>query len=83
MGNSIIQQVDSSLTPDQQSIGVLVELIEMEYPGEDTNDIPNLCRLLKKEFGMEFSENDVLNYYVVSLQEEDNRLQYKHLNISV
>lgn len=83
MGNSTIQQVTSELTPDQQSIGVLVDLIEMEYPGEDTNDVANLCKLLKKEFGMEFSESDVLNYYVVSLQEEDNILQYKHLNINV
>jgi hypothetical protein len=56
-------------------------LIEVEYPNEDVNDIANLQRLLKAEFGIEFSEGDILNHYIVSFEEDDARLQYKHLNI--
>lgn len=83
MDNSTTEKLKSGLSPEQQSIGVLTKLIETEYPDEDTNDIPNLCRLLNQEFGTSYSESEVIDYFVVSMQEEDNRLQYKHLNIKV
>lgn len=81
--NSIIERLASNKTPEQHSLGILINLIEAEYPDEDTNDIINLQKLLFKEFNVEFSENDIINHYVVQMEEEDAKLQYKHLNIKI
>lgn len=68
-------------TPEEHSIGPLISILEMEYPNEDLDDTAVLRGLLKKEFNVEFSELEILNHYAISLEEEDMRLQYKHLNI--
>jgi len=78
--DSIIQRLRSGDTPEQHSLGTLISLIEMQYPDEDTNDINTLRRLLVIEFGGVFSHDDIVRHYVISLEEEDARLQYKHLN---
>jgi hypothetical protein len=71
----------SNNSPEEHSLGPLINLIEMEYPNEDTDDINTLRRLLVTEFGVVFSHEDIINHYVASMEEEDMRLQYKHLNI--
>ena len=76
-----MERIDSSKSYEEHSLGPLINLIEIEYPNEDTDDIKVLRQLLKKEFGVEFSELEILNHYTLSLEEEDLRLQYKHLNI--
>ena len=79
--SSIMQRLALNQTSEQHSLGVLIKLIETEYPNEDTNDINNLRRLLHKEFNVEFSETDIINHTIIEMEEEDVRLQYKHLNI--
>lgn len=77
----MVQILSSNSTPEEHSIGSLINILEMEYPNEDMDDITNLRRLLKREFNVDFSEVDILNHYTISLEEEDMRLQYKHLNL--
>ena len=74
-------RIQSNKSYEEYSLGPLIALIEMEFPNENVNDIDNLRRLLKQEFGIEFSELEILNHYTISLEEEDLRLQYKHLNM--
>ena len=82
--DSIIQRLQSSNTPEQHSLDTLISLLEMEYPElEDCNDINTLRRLLVIEFGAVFTHEEIVQHLVVSLEEEDARLQYKHLNINV
>ena len=76
-----MEKISSSKSYEQHSLGALIALIEMEYPNEDTNDINTLRRLLVIEFGEVFTHEDIINHYVTSMEEEDLRLQYKHLNI--
>jgi len=78
-----MQRLLSGKSPEQHSLGVLITLIETEFPDEDVNDVENLRQLLNREFGTEFTHNDIVNHYIVSMEEEDARLQYKHLNITV
>jgi len=81
--SSIIERLRSNETPEQHSLDALITLIETEYPNEDTNDIENLINLLESEFGVRFSKEDIINHYVISMEEEDARLQYKHLNMKL
>jgi hypothetical protein len=76
-----MEQILSNKSPEEHSIGPLINILEMEYPNENLDDVKILSRLLKKEFGVDFTELDILNHYAVSLEEEDMRLQYKHLNL--
>jgi len=75
-----MELIKSSESPEQHSLGALIALIEMEYPDKDTDDINTLRRLLVIEFGEVFTHEDIMNHYVASMEEEDLRLQYKHLN---
>ena len=78
-----MEQIQSNRSYEEHSLGPLIKLIEMEYPNEDVDDIGILRKLLFKEFNVEFSELQILNHYALSLEEEDLRLQYKHLNINM
>ena len=78
-----MERISSNRSYEEHSLGPLIALIEMEYPEEDTDDTKILQRLLKQEFEVDFSELEILNHYVLSLEEEDLKLQYKHLNISI
>jgi len=77
----IMEQIQSNKSPEEHSLGALIALIEMEYPDKDIDDINTLRRLLVIEFGVVFTHEDIMNHYVASMEEEDLRLQYKHLNI--
>lgn len=78
-----MERMLSSKTPEEHSLGPLITILEMEFPNEDTDNVDTLRMLLKREFGVEFSEIEILNHYVSSLEEEDMKLQYKHLNIMI
>ena len=61
------------------TIEVMVKLLEVEYPNEDLNDLKRLCELLNEHFEAGLTESDIVNHYAMSLEEEDIRLQRKHL----
>ena len=74
-------QIKSNESPEVHSLGALIALIEMEYPDKDTNDINTLRRLLVTEFGAVFTHEDIVTHYLAAMEEEDLRLQYKHVSI--
>jgi hypothetical protein len=80
---TIIEQVLSSDKPENVPLSLMINLIELEHPDKDLDDPTVLCGLLNKEFDSIFTESDIYNFYSLSIEEEDLRLQYKHLNISL
>lgn len=76
------QRLHSSQTPEEQSLDMLIELLEDRYPEENTNDLNTLRRLLFNEFELLLTHDEIVHHLVTKWNEEDNRLQYKHLNIS-
>lgn len=77
------KRLTSSLTPKQHTLDVLIPLLETEYPDKDLNDLNTLRRLLLEEFELSITHNEIVNYLLMCYDEEDNKLQYKHLNIRV
>lgn len=78
----ISQHLHSNQTPEQQSLDVLIKLLEDRFPNEDTDDLNTLRRLLFREFELLLTHDEIVYHLMVRYDEEDNRLQYKHLNIS-
>jgi hypothetical protein len=76
------QRLHSNQTPEQQSLDVLIALLDHRYPEENTNDLNTLRRLLFNEFELLLTHDEIINHLMIKYDEEDNRLQYKHLNIS-
>lgn len=77
-----MQHLQSNQTPEQQSLDVLIKLLEDRYPEKDTNDLNTLRRLLFSEFEISLTHEEIVEYLLLKYEEEDNKLQYKHLNIS-
>ena len=59
----------------------MISLVELEYSNKDIPDIQTLCQILNNRFDTEFTEDEILFSTLSSIEEEDVRLQYKHLNI--
>jgi len=59
----------------------MISLIELEYSDEDIPDFHTLSQILNDTFDTEFTEDEILFSTLSSFEEEDIRLQYKHLNI--
>lgn len=77
-----MQRLQSNQTPEKQSLDVLIKLIEDRYPEKDTNNIDILRQLLFSEFELLLTHDEIVYHLMVKYDEEDSRLQYKHLNIS-
>jgi len=59
----------------------MISLIELEYTSAEIPDIHTLCHVLNETFDTEFTEDEIVFSTLSSFEEEDVRLQYKHLNI--
>jgi len=59
----------------------MIDLIDLEYSADDIPTIARLCEVINEVFDVEFTEDEILFSELSSLEEEDMRLQYKHLNI--
>ena len=63
------------------TLELMISLIELEYTDEEIPDLHSLCHVLNEVFKTEFTEDEILFSTLSSFEEEDMRLQYKHLNI--
>jgi len=59
----------------------MISLIELDYSEEEIPDLSSLCHVLNETFQTGFTEDEILFSTLSSFEEEDMRLQYKHLNI--
>ncbi len=59
----------------------MIDLIELEYTEEEISSLHELCNVLNEIFETEFTIDEILYSTLSSYEEEDMRLQYKHLNI--
>ena len=78
MENSILKHLHSEANEDQHSLDVLIPMLKQIHPDKDLDDIKTLIYYLKKEFDIIFSENDIVNHYVIEMEEKDRKLTYKH-----
>ena len=61
----------------------MITLIETEYPNEDINDCQIVCKLINENFGTDFTVNDIMNHYIISLDEHELKIakgELKNLN---
>ena len=63
------------------TLELMISLIELEYSEDQVPDLTSLCHVLNETFGTEFTEDEIVFSTLSSFEEEDVRLQYKHLNI--
>lgn len=63
------------------TLDLMIDLIELEYSDEEIPDLKTLCHILNERFDAEFTEAEIRFSILSSIEEEDARLQYKHLNI--
>ena len=59
----------------------MIDLVELEYSDKEIPDLKTLCQILNERFDVEFTEAEIRFSILSSIEEEDMRLQYKHLNI--
>ena len=62
---------------------LMIDLIELEHSDEEIPDLRSLCRVLNEEFETDYTEAEIRFSILSSIEEEDARLQYKHLNITL
>ena len=76
---SIIESLRSKQKSLPLTLELMISLIEID--NKDIPDLHTLCQILNKTFDTEFTEDDIVFSTLSSYEEEDMRLQYKHLNI--
>ena len=62
---------------------LMIDLVELEYSDEEIPDLKSLCRVLNEVFKTDYTEAEICFSILSSIEEEDMRLQYKHLNITL
>ena len=69
---------DKSLIPFD--LELMLDFIELEYSDEEIPDLKTLCQVVNKVFETDYTEAEICFSVLSSKEEEDARLQYKHLN---
>lgn len=65
-----------SKTTTQSDLSFAVALINKKY--DTTNmSLEDIAQLIRMEFGMEISSNDIVDYYQLDIDLEDKRINYK------
>ena len=63
-------------TTTQSDLSLAVVLINNKY--DTTNmSLEDIAKLIRMEFGMEISSNDIVDYYQLDIDLEDKRINYK------
>lgn len=63
-------------TTTQSDLSLAVALINNKY--DTTNmSLEDIAQLIRMEFGMEISSNDIVDYYQLDIDLEDKRINYK------
>lgn len=63
-------------TTTQSDLSLAVALINKKY--DTTNmSLEDIAQLIRMEFGMEISSNDIVDYYQLDIDLEDKRINYK------
>ena len=63
-------------TTTQSDLSLAVALINNKY--DTTNmSLEDIAKLIRMEFGMEISSNDIVDYYQLDIDLEDKRINYK------
>jgi len=78
---SIIESLNLKQKSLPLTLELMIDLIDLEYSADDIPTIARLCEVINEVFDVEFTEDEILFSELSSLEEEDMRLQYKHLNI--
>ena len=78
---SIIESLRSKQRSLPLTLELMISLIELDHTDEEIPDLMTLCHVLNETFETEFTEDEILFSTLSSFEEEDMRLQYKHLNI--
>lgn len=68
-------------TVDTSSLRTLLSIIETDYVDLYTGDYKEIINILKEDYGVLVTEDQLFGVLQTEIQEEDNRLQYKHLNL--
>ena len=63
------------------TLELMIDLIELEYSDKEIPDLESLCRVLNEVFETDYTEAEIRFSILSSIEEEDVRLQYKHLNL--
>ena len=73
MKNNILT---TSTATTQSDLSFAVAIINEKY---DTNDmsLEDIAQIIRIEFGMDISSNDIVDYYQLDIDLEDKRINYK------
>lgn len=78
MKDSTLKHLQSGSNEDQHSLDVLIPMLKQIHPDKDLDDIKTLIYYLKQEFDVIFSESDIVNHYVIEMEQKDAKLTYNH-----
>ena len=78
---SIIESLNLKQKSLPLTLELMIDLIDLEYSADDIPTVTRLREGINEVFDVEFTEDEILFSELSSLEEEDMRLQYKHLNI--
>lgn len=65
-----------SKTTTQSDLSLAVALINNKYDTINMS-LEDIAQLIRMEFGMEISSNDIVDYYQLDIDLEDKRINYK------
>lgn len=78
---SIIKRLQLKQKSLPITLDLMISLVESEYTDSNLPDLAAFCHVLNETFGTDFTEEDILFSDLSRQEEEDMRLQYKHLNL--
>ena len=65
------------------NIDALINILTVKYSDNILSDYRMITKLLNSNFNLKLTEDDIINYYLVSIEQQDRQLHLKHFGYDI